>query len=239
VIDVLAVAALVLAWFIFRLERHSRWRATIEAAYGSLRAVQHGIVEGPTSVRPGYLSVLPGHLYFLNGYTQAAAQARANQTHAAVTAGGLDQVFVAPTEALAKLATSAPHEGLVSYKTIAVANFALWKVHVFNQLVQQLTDFNTAHAAELEGASPARLKEIANAAASLSRQLHGIGIGESWNLSTGERGWYGALVDAIDENMKALETERQLHLVHWVTEWPVVVDCAVVGALVGAIVGTT
>jgi hypothetical protein len=55
--------------------------------------------------------------------------------------GGVDQVFVVPTEPLAKLATTAPQNGLIDVATVAVANFALWRVHVFNQLVRQLTDF--------------------------------------------------------------------------------------------------
>jgi hypothetical protein len=233
VIDVLTVAALALAWFIYRLERHSGWRAEVDAAYGSLQAVHHGMVEGVTESQPdGW-----GQLYFLNEYTPAAAQARAAQTYHAMMGGGFDEVFVVPTEPLAKLATATPNEGFISNATIAAANFALWRVHVFNQLVQQLTDFNTAHAAEVESATGARRKELANAAAALSRQLHGDGIGRSWTLPDGSPGWYKALVDAIDKNMNALDTERRQHAVHWLLEWHIVVDCVALGALIGALVG--
>jgi hypothetical protein len=176
VIEVVTVAALVLAWFTFRYERHGRWRAAIDAAYGSLRAVHHGMVQGLT---PGQATGW-GQLYFFNGYTDVDAQARAQKTYALVIDRGIDQVFVVPTEPLAKLATATPQDGLLTYTTIAVANFALWKAHVFNQLVRQLTEFNAAHAAEIPSADDARREDLAKAAYSISWAVHRHGIGESW-----------------------------------------------------------
>jgi hypothetical protein len=55
------------------------------------------------------------------------------------------------------LATASPREGLIDYTTVAVANFALWRLHTFNQLVQQLTDFNTAHMVEITSEQQTRL----------------------------------------------------------------------------------
>lgn len=233
-IEVVTVGALVLAWFTFRYDRHRRWRAAIDAAYGSLRAVHHGMVQGLTADQ----AVGWGQLYFLNGYTEEAAQERARETYRAVRARVIDEVFVVPTEPLAKLATATPRDDLLAYKAIAAANFALWRVHVFNQLVLQLADFNTVHLAEIasEDTDDRRRENLAEAAAGLSWFVHWQGIGLSWAQEDGSRGWYGALVDAIGENMRDLHAERSRHRRHWFLQLVIVVDALAVGILVGAIV---
>jgi hypothetical protein len=135
--EIVAAFGLLLAWFAFRYERHRRWRDAVDAAYGTLRAVHYGMVQGLT---PGQ-AIGWGQVYFANDYNHAQALERARETWDVVMEGGVDQVFVVPTEPLAKLATTAPQNGLIDVATVAVANFALWRVHVFNQLVRQLTDF--------------------------------------------------------------------------------------------------
>jgi hypothetical protein len=124
-----------------------------------------------------------------------------------------DQVFVVPAEPLAKLATTAPHDGVIARTTVAAANFALWRVHVFNQLAGQLTDFNARHVVEITSkvTSQMRRDELANAAAGLSEVVHGYGIGPAWSLPDGKRGWYGALVDQIDQNMRDLQSPAPTH----------------------------
>ena len=152
----------------------------------------------------------------------------------------LDQVFVVPTQPLAKLATTAPQDGLIDATTVAVANFALWRVHVFNQLVGLLTDFNVQHAVEIMsgGTSQTRREELAEAAGGLSLLVHEYGIGWAWSRHPGGgRGWYGALVEAIGGNMSDLATERRLHRRRWWSEWPYVVgDLLVVEAGVAVVV---
>src|SRR5262249_40499126 len=158
VVDLLAVAAIALGWFTFRYERHQRWLSGIDAALGSLEAVHQGMIEGiPPGNNTGW-----GQLYFRNGYTEKRAMERAAETRAIVMDRGIDEVFVVPTEPLATLATSSPRKGLIAQETIAIANFVLWRLRVFNQLVLQLTDFNTRHFAELRSANPKRLTEIAD-----------------------------------------------------------------------------
>jgi hypothetical protein len=61
----------------------------------------------------------------------------------------LDQVFVVPTEPLARLATTPPSPGLISQDTVAAANTALWRLHVFNQLVGLQTAFNAGCVGEV------------------------------------------------------------------------------------------
>ena len=155
--EVLTAGAILLAWFVFRYDRHGRQRDAIEAADGTLRAVHYGMVQGLTPGQPGW-----GQGYFSHDYTESAALERAGETHTTVMQRGMDQIFVVPTEPLARLATSSPQEGLIDAKTVAVAHFALWKVHVFNQLVRQLTDFNAMHGAEIQSQAtdPARREEL-------------------------------------------------------------------------------
>lgn len=71
-ISIITAAAFALAWFGFRYERHRRWRADVDAAYGTLRAVHHGMVQGLT---PGQ-AVGWGQIYFSNIYTEEVAQNR-------------------------------------------------------------------------------------------------------------------------------------------------------------------
>lgn len=234
-IEVFTAAAVLLAWVVFRHDRHGKRRDAIEAAYGTLSAVHYGMVQGLT---PGQ-AVGWGQIYFFNGYTPESAQARATQTYGRVMASDLDQIFVVPAEPLAKLATTTPHEGLIERKTVAVANFALWRVHVFNQLVGLLTDFNSAHADEILSTSTeeSRREELASAAASLSKMLHQDGIGWSWAaLPEGGRGWYGALVGGLGENMRKLEVEREAALWRRLIEWPYsAIDVLVVGGFVAVV----
>jgi hypothetical protein len=175
-------------------------------------------------------------MYFATDYTRDAAMARARQTRDGVLARGIDQVLVVPTEPLAKLATATPHEGLITYETVAAANFALWRVHAFNQLVWQLTDFNTAHAVEItsDDTESSRRGELAAAAMSLSLFVHLDGIGIAWSsLPGGGRGWYGALVEAIGANMSALDATRRSHMRRWLREWSyLAVDALVVLGLI-------
>jgi hypothetical protein len=235
VIDVFTAAAVLLAWVVFRYDRHGKQADARDAAHGALSAVHYGMVEGPKTSDSGW-----GQLYFLNEYDAAGAQERAEQTLDAVLGRGIDEVFVVPTEPLARLATTSPRHGLIDTSTVAIANFALWRVHVFNQFVRQLTDFNTQHIAEItsDTTDQERRAELAEAARRLSVLLHGQGIGLSW--SRGE-GWYGALVQALDRNMSTLEATREasgaqrlLQLI----EWPYTVVDLLVLAGVAAVVVT-
>jgi hypothetical protein len=238
-IEFLTVAALALAWFTFRFDRYRRGRDAIEAAYSTLRAVHHAMVQGLT---PGQ-AVGWGQLYFQQDYDEGSAQRRADGTAILVRNRQLDQVFVVPTEPLERLATSAPSVGLIEYKTVAVANHALWRLHRFNQLLQQLTDFNAAHAHEIAGDSidQARRDELAEGAAALSYMLHLYGIGWAWSaLPDGGRGWYGALVETIGGNMTKLDPTLPVSLRERLVDWPYSVgDLLVLGLLAAVIVRAT
>ena len=233
----MTAAALALAWYTFRYERHRRWRADLDAAYGTLRAVHHGMIQGLT---PGQ-AVGWGQIYFSTVYTEDVAHDRARKTRELVHQRSIDQVLVVPTEPLTLLATTTPREGLIEFATVAAANFALWRVQAFNQLVQQMTDFNATHAAEITsgGTSVERREELATAAMSLSLFIHLDGIGQAWAaLPGGSVGWYRALVDALNRNLGDLHRMRGNSRWKWLGEWPYVIIDVLALLAVAAVIGS-
>jgi hypothetical protein len=70
---------------------------------------------------------------------------------------------------------------LISEETVFAANFALWRVMIFNQYVQQQALFNALHAAEIldPATTDDRLMTLGVAAGNLSEGLHLDGIGQA------------------------------------------------------------
>jgi hypothetical protein len=236
--ELLGAVAVLLAWFVFRYERDRRTLDAIDSAHATLRAVQYAMVESRGSGQQGW-----GHAYFwLADYDRDKANERAAGALNAVYNHHFEQIFVVPTEPLVKLATAEPHDGLIEYKTVASAGFALWHLHVFNQHVRQLTDFNTRHVVEISSTAtePARREELGAGAEALSFMLHRYGIGWAWseypNGAEG-RGWYGEFVEALEKNVHELQERRRRHLARWLESLPyVVADLVAVGLLVAAVV---
>jgi hypothetical protein len=197
---VLAAAAIFLAWFVFRIERYAARERDVTSALGTLRAVRRGMVDGFGQME-GW-----GEIYFSTLYGAMKTTERAQETKSKIKAGNLDQVLLVPTEPLAQLATAPPGDGLIAEETIAAANFALWRVEVFRQLVFAQTVFNASIVAELGGddTTGERRNVLANAGAQLSIMLHAGGIG----LANAEDGWYGRLKTALRVNIASLETSR-------------------------------
>jgi hypothetical protein len=192
---VLAVLGLTLAWTTFRIGHDASTRRETAAARGLLTAVRAGIVEhdGGKSWGEAYLSTR---------YTDADAAARAMLASEGVARGTFDQVFVVPTEPLELLARAAPAEGFISVDTVAAANIALWRLHVFNQLVGQQTLFNALHVDEIvdSGTPRERKAALADAARAISFSVHRHGIG----MANAERGWYRKLKDGLQRDIDAL-----------------------------------
>lgn len=72
---------------------------------------------------------------------------------------------------------------------------------VFNQLVQQQTDFNVRHAVEVKRAQHDDEWKLAIAltARRISENIHGAAIGDA--------GWYTELMEALDANITTLKKE--------------------------------
>lgn len=193
----LAAGAVLVAWVIFRLERTASRQRERAAAREVLLAVQRGIVEGlPDQGIPGW-----GEIYFSTVYDGREALRRGAATRGAIERREWDQVFVVPTAPLELLATTSGG-GLISEETVFAANFALWRVMVFNQFVEQQAFFNALHAAEIldPGTSAERLITLGVAAGNLSEGLHLDGIGRA----NADGGWYDRLKKAVANDIERL-----------------------------------
>jgi hypothetical protein len=234
--ELLTAAAVLLAWFVFRYERDGRVRDAIESAYATLRAVQHAMVQGRASGQQGW-----GQAYFEYDYPEDKAYERADKSRDLVLGHNFEQIFVVPTEPLAKLATASPREGLIEYDTVASASFALWNVQKFNQNVRQLTEFYTQHLVEIssEATTQERLEGLANGARSLSFMLHRHSIGWAWSVyPNGQgRGWYGDFVETLDRNMRDLDDRRSLRVWQRFLKLPyVAVDALVLVLVIASVI---
>ena len=194
--------ALAVAWFAFRVERASSRRRDIQAARAALVAVKRGMVEGRPAGGDPYFGW--GTIYFGNEYNAVTAYNAGLDAARLVEQGGSYQVFAVPSAPLERLATAGGVGDLISEETIFAANFALWRVGVFNQLVEKQTAFNVQHAAEISDDSlPAGTrKAISLAAQELNIALHLDGIG----LAARPDGWFGGLTAAVNDDVARLDS---------------------------------
>lgn len=195
--DALVAIGLSLTYVIYRRQLFDSEMQDLNSTVAALNAVRTGIAS------------TWGETYFGGGgYDDAAAGERANFAHKAIMDGSYAQIFRVPIEPLVSLIRQ-PGEGrLVSGATIEAANVALWKIGVFNQLVQQQADFNALHLAcvPTEGLKDEGRQQLAQAALKISFMIHASGIGDSR--------WYRQLIDALDGNVRELE-ERKKRKSHW------------------------
>lgn len=107
-----------------------------------------------------------------------------------------------PTEPLELLATTTIGGELISEETVFAANFALWRVHVFNQFVWTQTLFNVQHGAEIvdPATSGDRLMTLGVVASQFSEAIHINGVGNANDPS----GWYGRLKSAVAADVQHL-----------------------------------
>ena len=189
--DILVSIGIVVAAMVYRLQRVTLERQQIDATLAALHSVRKGMG-------------VYGEAHFGgDGYSQEAADVRANQDYELVKKGSYYQNFRVPTEPIASLIQQ--REGwLVSRGTIEAANIALWRVGTFNQLVQQQADFNAHHLSEFNDKrlDVVQRESLAIAARNISMMIHHDAIGDAK--------WYHRLMAAIDLNVKVLETRRQL-----------------------------
>jgi hypothetical protein len=148
-----------------------------------------------------------GKWFFSNVYGDAEANAVASE-HANLVREplkGHHQVFVVPREPLVALVTNQAAGDLISDSTVESASLALYWVGVFNQLVQQETDYNALHLAEIRGEviSGADREGIARGVFSISQMIHGTGIARAAQ----QDGWYQRLTHDVRRDVDRLSAQ--------------------------------
>jgi len=137
--------------------------------------------------------------YFGTGYEGDAAENRSEVDFNAVMQGGYSQNFCVPTEPVVSLIQPPGDAWPISSRTVEAASVALLRLTIFNQFVQQQTDFNLLHAAELKrpDLSDEAKMPIALASRRISKNIHASAIGDG--------SWYKDLIDALDANVQEIE----------------------------------
>jgi hypothetical protein len=200
----LVAIAFVVAWLTYRVERASARRRDIAAAQAVLGAVRRGLVLGMPGLGEEYQGW--GRLYFARSATGATALQAGSAAQRLVESGGSYQAYRVPVAPLERLATTRAAGSLVSEETVVAANLALWRLGVFNHLVDKQTSFNVAHAVEIaDGTTPTeRRRAISVAAGGITTALHLDGIGRAAD----EGGWYRRLTDAVAADIRRLAQMR-------------------------------
>jgi hypothetical protein len=137
-----------------------------------------------------------GDSYFNTAYEGAGLHERIKEDRDLVLGGQYMQNFMVPIQPVEGLVEPPGDSWPLEPRTVEAAGAALHRMVVFNQLVQQQTDFHALHAAEYKDPEVPK-KPLAEAAENISRHLHGGVIGD--------REWYIELSTAIDANIKTLE----------------------------------
>jgi hypothetical protein len=157
----------------------------------TLRAVRDGMIKW--KAERGW-----GDRHFGTAYSEPEAETRARQDFDAIMEKTYAQNFRVPTEPLAALIQRP--DALITSGTVEAVNIALWRIGVFNQLVQQQTDFNARHLAEIihSNLPDERRRDLAEAARRISVMLHRDAIGDA--------SWYQDLKAALTANIETLES---------------------------------
>jgi hypothetical protein len=188
--DGLVIVGFGLTYVVYRRQRFDSEEREVVSTLALLHAVRDGMSTW-------------GDLHFGGtGYNEETARTRAQLDHDAVIHGSHSQNFRVPTEPITSLIEQSETGWLISGETIAAANVALWKVGIFNQLVQEQTDFNVLHLAEFSDMNidTSQRHQLAEAAWKLSMSIHQHGIGDA--------SWYRDLMGALDRNIETLEGRR-------------------------------
>jgi hypothetical protein len=188
--DLLIFVGFGLTFFIYRREQTASKRRDVASVLATLTAVRRGM--------EGW-----GNAYFSRGYDDLSAAVRAEEDFRAVKAGKFEQIFKVPVEPLMAVIQRTSEGWLIDTEMIEAANIALWKLTTFNQLVQQHTDFNALHAAEIcDTHLPAiRRDAIAAAAKEISTTVHRYGVDDAR--------WYHDLLCKLDINVEKLKLKQQ------------------------------
>jgi hypothetical protein len=180
--DVIAVAALALAWLIFRLDRRGSDAGEVRAATTLLRGVrdQFFYVFGPA--------------YFAGIWTPEASEQRAREQ-----VGKMDHVNLLPVEPIAALVADqrGVEAGLISADTMNHGTLALWHVNRINEFIRRQSVFNAIHAPDFFDSSllrRSRRKAVIEGSVQISIQLHRDVIRDARD------DWYRPFEQCVDQD---------------------------------------
>lgn len=141
-----------------------------------------------------------GRSHFGESWTGNRAFTRAREDYDRVMNHEYGQIWRVPAEPLFTILQQQDEGRFITGDTIRAVNNALWRIGQYNQIVQQQTDFNAQHAAEITGneISSDRRAAIAASAERISRHIHSDIIGDA--------SWFSGLLTALDLNISQLNT---------------------------------
>jgi hypothetical protein len=184
--DSLVFAGLLVTLVIYLFQRNASIRREINSTLELLRAVRDGITPW-------------GNLHFNTNYSGEVGRRRAEDDYRSVMGCWPPMNWRVPSEPLNAL-VQRPETGLqIEKSTIQAASIAMWKIGIFNQVVQQQTEFIALHMEEIRDEElPVKAREaLARAAQRFSEMIHCDGIGDA--------SWYSGLLAALQENIAHLE----------------------------------
>jgi len=215
----IAAVTLALAWFVYRWERDERRKTALRATEKTLLAVREAVASW-------------GKLYFEKLYDADAIEQVGRHYGRLTLKGSREQVLVVPREPIELLLMDAGRGGSLSGATLKAANYALWRIDVFNQLVIQQTELTTKYLLEIKKpfwVRPVHRLAIRRAIVDQARMLHRFGIG----MANTAGGWYYELERAITDDIAAISA--QLNERAMFSGRKSVVDVLAVGLAVGSV----
>jgi hypothetical protein len=179
-----------LAICVYRSQQVEVENLQIDETLGFLRGIWDGM-------RPW------GDLHFNQEYSHQQAVERAEKDRQSIREGVYQINYRVPTEPLENLIHYSASGVLLDRDVIIRANEALRRVGIFNQLVQQQTDFLAAHLPEVYDPTldPVKRNALADTAGAISQIIHEAAIGDG--------AWYRDLMEAIEHTITALASRKR------------------------------
>jgi hypothetical protein len=189
--DLIVVGSVVVAVSIYLVQKRGSVKRQRESTLAHLKGVKAAME-------------VWGSDYFDTDYSGAAAKDRGNLDAKKIMNKDYFQNFRVPTEPVASLIQPPEDAWPLQSATVQAASIALLKMTHFNQLVQQQTDFNLRHAAEIAqwDLPESTRRWIALGARKISENIHGGVIDDGT--------WYKDLMKAINANIQTLQTLLKL-----------------------------
>jgi len=181
--DGLVVLGFGVVWLFYRKQKRDSKRQMQKAALDHLRGVKAALDAWYDD-------------FFSASYAGSVAGERAHGDYLKIMKFGVYvQNYRVPIEPVSSLIQPTGGTWSFSPETVRAANVALFRMTFFNQLVQQQTDFNRQHAADLRRFNERRTP-IAQAAERISEHIHAV---------IDNAKWYKELDDALATNIQQLE----------------------------------